>query len=91
MTLPLTGIRILDLSRYLPGPFCTQLLADFGAEVVKIEQPEVGDPGRQLAPVVNGISTRFYTVNRNKKSITLDIRKEEGREVFKKLILTSMW
>jgi crotonobetainyl-CoA:carnitine CoA-transferase CaiB-like acyl-CoA transferase len=86
MTLPLTGIRILDLSRYLPGPFCTQLLADFGAEVVKIEQPEVGDPGRQLAPVVNGISTRFYTVNRNKKSITLDIRKEEGREVFKKLI-----
>ncbi|KUG04616.1 alpha-methylacyl-coa racemase [hydrocarbon metagenome] len=86
MTLPLTGIRILDLSRYLPGPFCTQLLADFGAEVVKIEQPEVGDPGRQLAPVVNGMSTRFYTVNRNKKSITLDIRKEEGREVFKKLI-----
>ena len=62
------------------------MLADFGAEVVKIEQPEVGDPGRQLAPVVNGISTRFYTVNRNKKSITLDIRKEEGREVFKKLI-----
>ncbi len=86
MTLPLTGIRILDLSRYLPGPFCTQLLADFGAEVVKIEQPEVGDPGRLLAPVVNGISTRFYTVNRNKKSITLDIRKEEGQRVFKKLI-----
>ncbi len=86
MTLPLTGIRILDLSRYLPGPFCTQLLADFGAEVVKIEQPEVGDPGRQLAPTVNGISTRFYTVNRNKKSITLDIRKEEGQEIFKKLI-----
>ncbi len=86
LTLPLNGIRILDLSRYLPGPFCTQLLADFGAEVVKIEQPEVGDPGRLLAPVVNGISTRFYTVNRNKKSITLDIRKEEGKEVFKKLI-----
>ncbi len=86
MTLPLTGIRILDLSRYLPGPFCTQLLADFGAEVVKIEQPEVGDPGRQLAPTVNGMSTRFYTVNRNKKSITLDIRKKEGQEIFKKLV-----
>jgi len=86
MTLPLKGIRILDLSRYLPGPFCTQLLADFGAEVVKVEQPKVGDPGRSLAPVVNGMSTRFYTVNRNKKSITLDIRKDEGREVFKKLI-----
>jgi crotonobetainyl-CoA:carnitine CoA-transferase CaiB-like acyl-CoA transferase len=86
MTLPLSGIRILDLSRYLPGPLCTQLLADFGAEIVKIEQPQVGDPGRQLAPVVNGTSTRFYTVNRNKKSITLDIRQEEGREVFKKLI-----
>ncbi|HZK43395.1 MAG TPA: CaiB/BaiF CoA-transferase family protein [Syntrophomonadaceae bacterium] len=86
MTLPLTGIRILDLSRYLPGPFCTQLLADFGAEVVKIEQPGVGDPGRQLAPVVNGMSTRFYTVNRNKKSITLDLKKAEGQEVFKKLI-----
>ncbi len=86
MALPLEGIKVLDLSRYLPGPFCTQLLADFGAEVVKIEQPEVGDPGRQLAPVVNGISTRFYTVNRNKKSITLDIRKEKGREILKKLI-----
>ncbi|ADI02015.1 CaiB/BaiF CoA transferase family protein [Syntrophothermus lipocalidus] len=87
--LPLAGIRVLDLSRYLPGPFCTQILADFGAEVIKVEDPGTGDLGRHLPPLIAGESARFYTVNRNKKSITLDLRKEEAKEIFKKLTAVS--
>ncbi|MCY6959060.1 CaiB/BaiF CoA transferase family protein [Clostridium brassicae] len=86
MSLPLEGIRILDLSRYLPGPLCTQILADFGGEVIKIEQPNTGELGRKLAPLIEGESSRFFSVNRNKKSITLDLKKEEGKEIFKKLV-----
>ncbi|MDH7496869.1 MAG: CaiB/BaiF CoA-transferase family protein [Syntrophomonadaceae bacterium] len=86
MSLPLEGIRVLDLSRYLPGPFCTQILADFGAEVIKVEDPKGGDLGRWLPPLIEGESARFYTVNRNKKSVTLDLRKEQGKEVFKRLV-----
>ncbi|HEX3011833.1 MAG TPA: CoA transferase, partial [Syntrophomonadaceae bacterium] len=89
MTLPLEGIKVLDLSRYLPGPFCTQLLADFGAEVIKVEDPRGGDLGRHLAPLIENQSARFYTVNRNKKSITLDLKQEEGKAAFKKLVLNS--
>lgn len=89
MNLPLEGIRVLDLSRYLPGPFCTQILADFGAEVIKVEDPGGGDLGRKLTPLIEDQSARFYTVNRNKKSITLDLRKEEGKEIFKRLLLNS--
>lgn len=86
MPMPLEGIRILDLSRYLPGPFCTQIMADFGAEVIKVEDPRGGELGRSLAPLVEGLSARFYTVNRNKKSITLDMKKGEGKEIFKRLV-----
>ncbi|QGU94512.1 CoA transferase [Clostridium bovifaecis] len=86
MSLPLEGIRVLDLSRYLPGPLCTQILADFGAEVVKLEQPKTGELGRSLAPLIDGESSRFFSVNRNKKSITLDLKREEGKEIFKKLV-----
>jgi len=86
MPMPLEGIRILDLSRYLPGPFCTQILADFGAEVIKVEDPRGGELGRSLPPLVEGESARFYTVNRNKKSITLDMKKAEGKEIFKRLV-----
>jgi len=89
MNLPLAGVRVLDLSRYLPGPFCTQILADFGAEVIKVEDPGTGDLGRHLPPLIAGESARFYTVNRNKKSITLDLRKEEGKEIFKRLTAVS--
>lgn len=85
MTLPLEGIKILDLSRYLPGPFCTQILADFGAEVIKVEDPRGGDLGRSLTPLIDGESARFYTVNRNKKSITLDLKQAAGQDIFKKL------
>lgn len=86
MIMPLEGIRVLDLSRYLPGPFCTQILADFGAEVIKIEDPRGGELGRSLPPLVEGESARFYTVNRNKKSITLDLKKDTGKEIFKRLV-----
>lgn len=86
MSLPLEGIRVLDLSRYLPGPFCTQILADFGAEVIKVEDPRGGDLGRTLTPCIEGESARFPTVNRNKKSITLDLKQEAGKEIFRQLV-----
>lgn len=86
MSLPLEGIKVLDLSRYLPGPFCTQILADFGAEVIKVEDPRGGDLGRTLTPCIEGESARFPTVNRNKKSITLDLKQEAGKEIFRKLV-----
>lgn len=86
MSLPLEGIRVLDLSRFFAGPFCTQLLADFGAEVIKIEDPKTGDPMRLVPPLIAEQNGVFYSVNRNKKSISLDLRKAEGQEVFKKLV-----
>lgn len=67
MSLPLEGIRILDLSMYLPGPFCTQILADFGAEVIKIEELS-GEWGRKLYPVIGDKSAIFYAVNRGKRA-----------------------
>lgn len=86
MSLPLEGLKVLDLSRYLPGPFCTQILSDFGAEVIKVEDPNGGDLGRHLAPILEDQSSRFYTVNRNKKSISLDLKKEEGKVIFRRLV-----
>lgn len=84
MSLPLEGIRILDLSMYLPGPFCTQILADFGAEVIKVEELN-GEPGRHLYPKVGDKSALFYAVNRGKKSIALNLKSETGKEIFFKL------
>lgn len=85
MTLPLEGIRILDLSIYLPGPLCCQILADFGAEVIKIEDTS-GEFGRWAPPLMGKESALFYAVNRNKKSISLNLKTEEGKEIFKKLV-----
>lgn len=85
MSLPLDGIKVLDLSRYLPGPLCTQILADFGAEVIKVEDPNGGDLMRHVHPLIDGVSAGYYSVNRNKKSITLDLKKEKGKAIFKKL------
>lgn len=84
MSLPLEGIKVLDLSRYLPGPLATQILADFGAEVIKIEDRK-GELGRFLPPMIDDTSARFYAVNRNKKSMGLDLKQPEGKEIFKKL------
>ncbi len=84
MSKPLDGIKVLDLTRYLPGPFATQLMADFGAEVIKVEEPG-GDLGRYLPPFIGGLGARFCAVNRNKKSITIDLKSEKGKEILKKL------
>ena len=81
---PLIGIRVLDLSRLLPGPYCTMLLADLGAEVMKIESPRVGDYAR-VAPPSFGGDAMFRALNRNKKSVALNYRNPRGREVFLRL------
>jgi len=80
MTLPLEGIRILDLSRLLPGPYCSMLLGDLGAEVIKFEQPGVGDYVREMIPEI------FMSVNRNKKSVTLSLKSYKGKEVFYRMV-----
>jgi crotonobetainyl-CoA:carnitine CoA-transferase CaiB-like acyl-CoA transferase len=81
---PLAGLRLLDLSRLLPGPYCTMLLADLGAEVIKIETPLAGDYAR-LAPPELGLGGLFEAVNRNKKSVALNFRNARGREIFLQL------
>jgi len=89
MTLPLEGIRILDLSRLLPGPFATMLLADFGAEVIKVEDPIQGDYMRHWPPLytkdTNKESAAFLHLNRNKKSIILNLKDPEGQKIFYRL------
>jgi formyl-CoA transferase len=85
--LPLQGIRILDLSRMVAGAYCSMILADLGAEVIKIEQPGIGDDTRQWGPpYVNGESAYFLSVNRNKQSLTLDLRKEKAQGIFRELV-----
>ncbi len=83
---PLEGIRILDLTQVLFGPFATMLLCDLGAEVIKIERPEVGDIARGNGPVVRGQSTYFLSLNRGKKSVTLNLATEEGVGLFLELV-----
>lgn len=82
----LDGLIVLDLTHFLAGPYATLLLADLGAEVIKIERPGMGDPTRNLSKIrPQGEDAYFLSVNRNKKSLTLDLTKEEGREVFRLL------
>ena len=85
MTGPLDGIRILDLTQVLFGPFASMLLSDLGAEVIKIERLEVGDIARGNSPVVRGLSTYFLSINRGKRSVTLNLATEKGIEIFLKL------
>ena len=82
---PLKGIRVLDLTRVLAGPYCAMLLGDMGAEVIKVEEPGKGDDTRGWPPFAGGESTYFMSVNRNKKSITLNLKAPEGRELLEKL------
>lgn len=84
----LQGVRILDLTRVLAGPFCTMLLGDMGADIIKIEEPGKGDDTRGYPPFLNGYSAYFTNLNRNKKSITLDLKKPEAKETFLKLLKT---
>jgi crotonobetainyl-CoA:carnitine CoA-transferase CaiB-like acyl-CoA transferase len=86
-TQPLDDLFVVDLSRILSGPVCTMLLADMGAEVIKVEPPPLGDDSRQWGPpFIGGISTYFLSVNRNKKSLGLNLKAEDGRRLLWKLI-----
>ena len=85
----LEGIRILDLSRLLPGPYCTMLLADFGAEVIKIEEPGRGDYARSFPPFLKDFGYWHLQLNRNKKSVVLDLKSDAGREAFLELAKTA--
>lgn len=83
----LEGIRVLDLSRTLAGPFCTMLLGDMGADIIKVEQPEQGDETRRFTPPVwDGISSYYLASNRNKRSMTLDLKSDEGKEIIYELV-----
>ena len=84
--MPLTGIRVLDLTRLLPGAFCTMLLADMGADVVKVEDPTGGDFMRWTPPLVDGQSALFNALNRNKRSLTLNLKSDVGRDLLLLLV-----
>ena len=87
---PLDGIRVLDLSRILAGPYCSMLLSDFGADIIKIENPDKGDDTRAYGPpFVQGESAYFMSVNRGKRSLALDLKSSKGREVLTRLIQRS--
>lgn len=83
---PLKGLKVLEMGQLIAGPFCGSTLAGFGAEVIKIEKPKVGDPLRQWRKLHNGTSLWWLSMGRNKKSITLDVTKPKGQEIAKKLI-----
>ena len=85
----LSGIRVVDLTRILAGPFCTLMLADMGAEVIKIESPDSGDPVRRQGAIKEGISWYFAQFNRNKKSVVLDLYTDEGKKTLTKLLSTA--
>ncbi len=86
--MPLSGVRVVDLTRVLSGPFCTALLGDLGADVVKVEPPE-GDSVRGQGAIQDGLSWYFANFNRNKRSVRLDLKRAEGREVLARLIARS--
>ena len=83
----LSGLRVIDLTRVLAGPFCTMMLADMGAEVIKVEEPGKGDDSRHFAPFRNGESAYYMNLNRNKKGVTLNLKK--GRDIFIELVKTA--
>ncbi|GAA3520742.1 CoA transferase [Corynebacterium pilbarense] len=85
MNAPLSGIRVLDLSRVLAGPFCSMILADLGAEVIKVESPW-GDDSRQFGPFVDGTSAYYRLFNRSKMGITLDFKNDDDKEVLRDLV-----
>jgi crotonobetainyl-CoA:carnitine CoA-transferase CaiB-like acyl-CoA transferase len=89
MTHPLEGIRVLELANYMAGPYCGMLLADLGAEVIKVENPQGGDFSRLTAPFIAGESAGFMALNRNKKSLTLNLKSQRGHALFLDLVRTA--
>ena len=83
---PLTGLRVLDLSRVLAGPYCAMMLADYGADIVKIEPPKVGDDSRAFGPFVGDESAYFMSLNRNKRSMTLNFKRQAECDLFKEMV-----
>jgi crotonobetainyl-CoA:carnitine CoA-transferase CaiB-like acyl-CoA transferase len=86
---PLTGVRVLEVGNYFAGPFCGMQLADLGAEVIKVENPEGGDQVRLVAPLLDGEGSAFIRLNRNKRSIAIDLKATEGKEIFRRLVGTA--
>jgi len=86
MVQPLSGIKVVDLTSFLSGPFCTMLLGDMGAEVIKIEEPKAGDANRSSGPFIKGEGAYFLYTNRNKKSLTLNLQEEKGRSILCQLV-----
>src|ERR1044071_7833908 len=88
---PLDDLFVVDLSRILSGPVCTMLLGDMGADIIKIEPPPLGDDSRQWGPpFIGGISTYFHSINRNKKSLGLNLKAAEGRQIQSKTLLVAV-
>src|SRR3954465_6488274 len=85
----LDGIRVLDLTRGLACPFCSMILADMGADMIKIEEPGKGDDTRSWPPFLGGEATYFLAVNRNKQSLTLNLKAPEGRKILERLVKKS--
>src|SRR5215208_5349036 len=83
---PLDGLRVVDLTRVVAGPFCTMMLGDMGAEVLKIEEPKAGDDSRAWAPFIAGTGSFFLALNRSKKSVALDLKTADGADVLRRLI-----
>src|SRR3954469_11085612 len=87
MSGPLAGVKVVDLTRVLAGPYCTMVLSDLGAEVIKIEHPRGGDDSRHIGPFINGISAYFASLNRGKRSRTLDLKDPADRQAFEALLV----
>lgn len=83
---PLAGITVVDMTRVLAGPYCTMVLSDLGARVIKVEVPEVGDDARHIGPFINGKSAYFMSLNRGKESIALNLKDDEDRKIFEALV-----
>src|SRR5467141_1310527 len=86
---PLDGIRVLEVGNYMAAPFCGMQLADLGAEVIKVETPDGGDQVRSSAPLIEGEGSAFMRLNRNKRSIALDLKSDRGKAIFRKLVSTA--
>jgi crotonobetainyl-CoA:carnitine CoA-transferase CaiB-like acyl-CoA transferase len=85
MTLPLEGMRVLEITQVMSGPFCGLLLADMGADVIKVEKPGGDDSRRMTPPTINGESAAFMAINRNKRGLSLNLKTDEGKDIFRKL------
>src|SRR5436190_20887587 len=84
---PLAGVKVVDLTRVLAGPYCTMVLSDLGADVLKVEHPDGGDDSRHIGPFINGISAYFASLNRGKQSLALDLKDESDRARLHELLL----